>query len=146
MGRARTDVNMDMALELLGNGFTLKETAEQCGTNPMTLKSRIEELNKEESALLAYDKRHFLDLIRTKERLIAHMTEDKMLAAPLSSLAQAYGIVAKFDQLVQGRPTEIVGMMGYLMQIEKMEREGKIVDGEIVDGESEEVSEESIDQ
>ena len=65
----------------------------------------------------------------------------KIEDAPLQHIANAYGIFKKAEQLVTGRPTEIHGLMGYLMHLEKedVEKANKeVVDitpmGECTDG------------
>lgn len=125
MGRSKVAIDTDDMIELLEAGLSKKEVAAALGVTVPTIDNRINDLRREESALLSYNKVHFLDLIRVKERVLANMTEDKMVAAPLGILANTYGIIAKQEQLLQGRPTEIHGLMGYLMHIEELDRKKK---------------------
>jgi DNA-binding XRE family transcriptional regulator len=112
-------IDKELLLDLITSGMSRKDIAETMGVSPPTISNKIEELKRDESALLAYDKVHYLDLINVKQRLIANMTDDKMGEAPLGQLAQAYGTIGKMEQLIQGRPTEIRGLMGYLIHLEQ---------------------------
>lgn len=125
MGRPEKDLDINLAIDLLADGLSKKDVATLIGCTVPTLDSRIEDLKKEESALLAYDKCHYLDLIKVKERLVRGVTEDKVAEAPLSSIASAYNVFGKMEQLLQGKPTEIHGLMGYLMKLEKEDVQSK---------------------
>lgn len=135
MGRPRKEIDTELMIDLLAEGLSKTEVAAVLGVTPPTIENRVKELRSDESALLAYDKVHFLDLIRVKERLVANMTEQKMVEAHLGTLANAYGIIAKQEQLIQGRPTEIHGLMGYLMHIEALDREKRNAENDVVEGE-----------
>lgn len=125
-------LDKELLIDFISTGMSRKDIAEAMGVSPPTISNKIEELKREESGLLKYDKLHHLDLIGVKQRILANVTEDKLIEAPLGQLAQAYGIFGKMEQLIQGRPTEIHGLMGYLMHLEKEDIAGK---GEIVEGE-----------
>ena len=119
MGRPEANIDVNLMLDLLSEGVTKNEIARSLGISKPTLDKKIENLRCEESALLAYDKVHYLDLIGVKQRIIEHMDDTKLAEAPLGQLAQAYSVVTKAENLIQGRPTEIHGLMGYLMHLEK---------------------------
>jgi predicted transcriptional regulator len=118
-GRIPKAVDTELMLSLISDGMSRKDIAAVLGVTPPTLDARVEELRKEEKSLLAYDKSKYLDLISVQERLIAGITDEKISEAPLGQIAQAYGVFDKAKQLDQGRPTEIHGLMGYLLHLEK---------------------------
>ena len=124
-------IDMNAVLDLLGDGVSRKDVAEIMGVSPPTISNRIEQLRKEESGLLAYDKVHYLDLIHVKQRLVGGVTDIKIAEAPLGQIAQAYGVFSKMEQLIQGRPTEIHGLMGYLLHLEKEDIEAKMANAPI---------------
>jgi hypothetical protein len=133
-GRPPKDIDVDLMLSLLSDGMSRKDTAAALNISPITLDAHVERLKREESGLLAYDKVHHLDLIGVKQRLVAGVTDEKIAEAPLASIASAYGVFAKMEQLIQGRPTEIHGLMGYLMHLEKEDIAAQqVVDGEVID-------------
>jgi len=132
MAAPRKDVDMDLALTLLTDGMSKRDVCGVLGITLPTLNARIEELKKEEGSLLAYSKVQHLDLISVQQKLIAGITEDKIQEAPIGQIAQAFGVFKKAEQLIDGRPTEIHGLMGYLMHLEEKERENA-VEGEVID-------------
>jgi hypothetical protein len=132
MGAKLKPIDTDLMLELLADGMSRKDTAAALGISAPTLDARVEMLRKAESSLLAYDKNHYLDLIAVKQRLVEGVTDSKIEEAPLGQIAQAYGVFSKMEQLIQGRPTEIHGLMGYLLHLEKEDLTNK-VDGDVVD-------------
>jgi predicted transcriptional regulator len=139
MGRAAKAINTDLMFDLLSEGMTKKDIAGILGVSAPTLDNTIERLRNQESALLKYDKVHYLDLIEVKKRLVAGVTDDKIADAPLGQIAQAYGVFAKSEQLIQGRPTEIYGLMGYLLHLEKEDIAKKQTDDAmIIEGDIEE--------
>jgi hypothetical protein len=119
----RTEEDKEQMYQMLAGGVPKTAVAAFFGCSAPTVSSRIDELRREESMLLAYDKVHYLDLISVKHRLLSAMTDEKIEAAPLGQIGQTYGIIAKMEQLIQGRPTEIHGLMGYLMHLEAEDRE-----------------------
>jgi len=139
------NINIDLMLDMLSDGMSRKDTAAALGIAPQTLDARVEQLRKSESSLLAYDKSHYLDLIAVKQRLVAGVTDEKIEEAPLGQIAQAYGTFAKMEQLIQGRPTEIYGLMGYLLHLEKEDIAKKndnedVIDVTPVSGEAEQLN------
>lgn len=127
-------LDKELLIDYISTGMSRKDIAEAMGVSPPTISNKIEELKREESSLLKYDKIHHLDLIGVKQRILANVTDDKLIEAPLGQLAQAYGVFGKMEQLIQGRPTEIRGLMGYLLHLEKEDiaaRDGEIVEGEV---------------
>lgn len=125
MGRPPKSIDTETMLELISLGLSNKEIAQQLEISIPTLLDRIEKLKKGESALLAYEKVQHLDLIGVQQRLVAGVTDEKIAEAPLGQIASAFGIFNKAGQLAQGRPTEIHGLMGYLMLLEKEDIESK---------------------
>lgn len=125
MGRPPKSIDTETMLELISLGLSNKEVAQQLEISIPTLLDRIEKLKKGESALLAYEKVQHLDLIGVQQRLVAGVTDEKIAEAPLGQIASAFGIFNKAGQLAQGRPTEIHGLMGYLMLLEKEDIENR---------------------
>ena len=119
MGRSPAAIDTALMLDLLADGMSKKEVADIIGCSPPTISAKIAELRKDESSLLAYDKNKYLDLIGVQQRILANVTDEKLAEAPVQHLASAYSNFGKMLQLDQGKPTEIVGLMGYLMKLEQ---------------------------
>jgi transposase len=115
----KVDVDTSAMLDLLAEGFTNKEVAEAFGISTDTVRARISELKKAENGLLAYEKVQHLDLLQVQQRLVAAVTDDKIAEAPLRDIASSFKVFKHAEQLITGRPTEIQGLMGFLLKIEK---------------------------
>lgn len=138
MGRPPKDVDTELMVSLLSMGMTKADVAGIMGVTSPTIEARINDLRKEENALLAYDKCRYLDLISVQQRLVAGVTDAKIEEAPLGQIAQAFGVFNKAEMLVQGKPTEIHGLMGFLLQLDKEDVEtakSKIDNGEVEEAE-----------
>lgn len=118
-----SDVDIDAMLGMLTDGLTYREVGEALGVPASTVSQVVANLKKEESSLLAYSKVQHLDLLGVQQRLLAGVTDEKIAEAPLQAIAAAFSAFKKGEQLATGRPTEITGLMGYLMHLEKEDRE-----------------------
>jgi len=119
MGRNPAILDTSLMLDLLADGMNKKEVADIIGCSPPTISAKIAELREDEASLLAYDKNKYLDLIGVQQRILANVTDEKLAEAPVQHLASAYSNFGKMLQLDQGKPTEIHGLMGYLMKLEQ---------------------------
>jgi DNA-binding Lrp family transcriptional regulator len=136
MGRKPLNLDIGQMLDLLTDGCSKEEIAEVMGVSVPTINNRIEALRKAESSLLAYEKNQHLDIIAVQQRLIAGVTDEKIEAAPLQHIASAFGTFKKAEQLVTGRPTEIHGLMGYLLHLDKEDIEKKeLPDATVIEAE-----------
>lgn len=135
-------IDKDLMISLLSDGMSRKDVAAILGVSAPTISNKIDELRKEESGLLAYEKVMHLDLIAVQQKCLNGVTEEKIAEAPLGQIASMFSATNKAMQLATGRPTEIHGLMGYLLHLEKEDLEkansnngdGEVVDGEVVDG------------
>jgi hypothetical protein len=144
MGRNRVAFDVEQMLELIGQGMGDKDIAANMGVSIPTLKSRIAELEEKESAILHYSKVQHIELLDVQQRLIAGVTDAKIAEAPLGQIANAFGIFKKAEHLNTGKPTEIVGLMGYLLTLEaeeiaksqpnQVDDAGDVVDVEVENG------------
>jgi hypothetical protein len=114
-----TPEDSKIMIDLLADGLKPKEVAGLIGVPTATIYNKIKELKQEESNLLAYDKNRYLDLIQVQQRIIANVTDEKLVAAPVQHLASAYAQFGKMEQLILGKPTDIHCLIGYLLHLEK---------------------------
>lgn len=133
MGRPHSDIDVNLMLDLLADGVSKKDVGVILGCSPPTIDAKIAELRRDESVLLAYNKNKYLDLIGVQQRILANVTDEKLAAAPLQHLATAYTNFNKAEQLIQGKPTEIHGLMGYLLKLEKEDIDKSQADDDVVD-------------
>jgi predicted transcriptional regulator len=135
MGRAPLKLDENLLLDMITTGMSDADMAKVMGVSAPTIRNHINRLKDEESELLAYDKVRNLDLISVQRRLVEGITDEKIAEAPLSSIATAFSAFHKAEQLNNGRPTEIHGLVGYLMHLESEDLASKQEVGESVDAE-----------
>ena len=113
------EIDPEKLLDMLEQGFSPPEIAKQTGATPPTIRNRIAKLQQEQGVLLQY---------RSLENLrLTAITPDKIAEAPLRDLVQAFKILKEKELVMTGNPTEIKGLVGYLVQLEKEELAAKDV-------------------
>jgi len=135
MGRAALKLDENLLLDMITDGLSDVDMAKVMGVSAPTIRNHINRLKTEENDLLAYDKVRNLDLLAVQRRLIEGVTDDKIAEAPLSSIATAFSAFHKAEQLNAGRPTEIHGLVGYLMHLESEDIASKEEKSEPIDAE-----------
>lgn len=123
MGRNKLNIPMDSVLEMMEEGWDDKEIAAQVGVSIPTLKSRINELQGKESLTLQYRGLQNIELTSLQADILSNITSDKMEKASLRDLTTAFKILKDKELVDTGRPTEIKGMVGYLLEIERKQKE-----------------------
>ena len=125
MARKEFEVDSDVLLDLISDGFTHKEMAEQLGCSRPTLEKKIARLQKESPVLLNYRTLQTLELTELQHKILSAITDDKIDSAPLRDLVLAYKILKEKEFMVEGKPQEIKGLVHYLIEIERLEQEEK---------------------
>ena len=121
MGRPRLELDMDAALDLLQRGETVPAIATELGISPPTLRSRIADLQKKQGLLLQYRQIQSLQLTELQARVLEAITPDKIENAPLRDLVMSYKILKDKEQVIEGKPSEIKGLVAHLIHLEKQE-------------------------
>ena len=129
------DALLDMAYE---KGLNKKEMAETFGVSTTTLSKRIGEIQKQEGLLLQYRAIQNLQLTSLQAKILDNITEDKIENASLMELVSAFRILKDKELVMTGKPNEIKGLVGYLVEMEKE----KVNLEKAVDAEYSEVEEE----
>ena len=112
-----TELMIDMAMK----GFTQGEMASELGISVPTLARRITRIQGEQHILLQYRSLQSLQLTSLQARLLEAITPDKIAAADLKDLVLCFKILKEKELVMEGKPTEIKGLLGYLVQLEKEE-------------------------
>ena len=115
------DINPDIIMDLCEKGFSPKEIGEVVGATPPTIRSRIAEMQKNQGVILQYRQLQDLRLTELQHAVLEAMTLEKIADAPLSVLVQAFKILKDKELVANGKPTDIKGLVGYLLEVEKME-------------------------
>lgn len=111
-----TDIEI---LDACESGLNLKEAAEMFNLAPSTISRKIATLQAEQGVLLQYRKLHNLHLTKLKVGILEQITPEKLAEASLKDLASAYKIFNDAERVDEGKPTEIKGMIGYLLKLEE---------------------------
>lgn len=121
MGRPRTDVDMDAALDLIMRGEKVPTVAAELGISPPTLRTRIADLSKKQGLLLQYRSVQSLQLTELQARVLEAITPEKIEEAGLRDLVMSYKILKDKEQVMEGKPSEIKGLVAHLIHLEKQE-------------------------
>lgn len=138
LGRPKKEVPEEELLDLLVRGWTKKDAAQELGVTVPTLNQRIVDLQKKEGLILQYRALQSLELTSIQAQILENITPEKIATANLRDLVAAFKILKDKELVAEGRPTEIKGLVGYLMHLEKEDKSshlGKTVqslDAEII--------------
>lgn len=126
MGRNKKDVDAEELMDLLERGIPQKEIAVKLEITPPTLSKRIAELQKEQGVLLQYRPLQSLQLTKLQAAVLERITPEKIADASLRDLILAYKILKDKELVIEGKPSDIKGLVGYLIELEKLEADGKM--------------------
>lgn len=127
MGRPKSEVDMDAALDLIMRGEKVPTIAAELGISPPTLRNRIADLSKKQGLLLQYRSIQSLQLTELQARVLEAITPEKIEEAGLRDLVMSYKILKDKEQVMEGKPSEIKGLVAHLIHLEKQEA---VVSGE----------------
>jgi hypothetical protein len=121
MGRNRAPVDMDAALDLIMRGESVPTVATELGISPPTLRARIADISKKQGLLLKYRSVQSLQLTELQARVLEAITPEKIDSASLRDLVMSYKILKDKEQVIEGKPSEIKGLVAHLIHLEKQE-------------------------
>ena len=119
MGRNCLDIDENVLLDGIESGITRKNLAELLGISVPTLKARLAYLQERQGLLLQYRAIQALQLTELQARVLEAITPDKIEEAPLKDLVSCYKILKDKELVVEGKPSEIKGLVQYLVHMEK---------------------------
>ena len=131
-GRPTIPVDMDAALDLLMRGEKVPAIATELGISSPTLRARIANLQKKQGLLLQYRSIQALQLTELQARVLEAITPDKIEDASLRDLVASYKILKDKELVMDGKPSEIKGLVAHLIYMERQEA-GLITDTEAPD-------------
>gem|GEM_PF-1218779 len=121
MGRSPVPIDMEAALDLITRGESIPSIAVELGISPPTLRSRIADLSKKQGLLLKYRSIQSLQLTELQARVLEAITPEKIDSASLRDLVMSYKILKDKEQVIEGKPSEIKGLVAHLIHLEKQE-------------------------
>jgi hypothetical protein len=119
------EVEADVLLDLISQGANRREIGDALGISQPTVRSKIKELQEQSPVLLEYRSLQSLELTALQQKILAKITDDKIEQAPLRDLVLAYKVLKDKEFMVEGKPTEIKGLVHYLLEIERQEQSEK---------------------
>jgi DNA-binding Lrp family transcriptional regulator len=117
----KIDIDTDVLLDFGEMGLSIKEQADEIGCSPATISSRIAKIQQEQGILMKYRPLQSLQLTSIQAKILEAITPDKIEQAPLRDLVFAFKILKDKEQVMDGKPTDIKGLVGYLIKIEQEE-------------------------
>ena len=120
-GRIPLDVDMEVVLDLLERGEKAPAIATELGISVNTLRARISNLQEKQGVLLQYRSIQALQLTELQARVLEAISDEKINDAPLRDLVASYKILKDKELVMDGKPTEIKGLVAHLIYLEKQE-------------------------
>ena len=121
MGRPTTKLDPNLLLDMVQRGVPQKQAAQSLGCSVPTLQKRIAEITDKQGIILKYREIQNIQLTSVQARILEAITPEKINEAPLRDLVLAFKILKDKELAMTGRPSEIKGLVGYLVEIEKRE-------------------------
>jgi DNA-binding Lrp family transcriptional regulator len=120
MGRT-AELDIDKLVELGYRNIKQSVMAEELGISIPTLARRLAEIRDKQGILMRYRELQSLQLTSIQAKILEHITPEKIAEAPLRDLVLAFKILKDKEQVIEGKPSEIKGLVGYLIELEKKE-------------------------
>ena len=114
-----------MLLDLTERNLTQAEMSEITGISIPTLQKRLSDLQDKQGLLLKARDLRNLRLTELQMMVLDAITPEKIANAELRDLMLAFKVLSDRENLEIGKPTEIKGLVSYLVQIEKEKIAGK---------------------
>ena len=115
----RKMIDESLMFDMLQDGVVRRDIASMLGISTPTLSARIADIQKKQGLLLQYRSIQALQLTEMQARILEAITPDKIEEAPLKDLVLCYKVLKDKELVVDGKPSEIKGLVSYLIHIEK---------------------------
>ena len=121
MGRPVAKIDEQALMDLLERDLPQKEAARELGISIPTLAKRMADIREKQGILLKYRDLQSLHLTELQARVLEAITPEKINEASLRDLVLSYKILKDKELNIDGKPSEIKGLVSYLVEIEKRE-------------------------
>jgi DNA-binding Lrp family transcriptional regulator len=122
VGRPKAEIDLEIAIDLLARGESIPAISTELGISPPTLRARIADLQQKQGVLLQYRAIQSLQLTELQARVLEAITPAKIEEAPLKDLVASYKILKQHELVIEGKPSEIKGLVAHLIYLEKQEQ------------------------
>jgi len=117
----RLELDTETLVDLAEMGLTQKEIAGEMGCHYLTIADRIAKIQKDQGILVQYRALQSLQLTELQQRVLEAITPEKINEAPLRDLVVAFKILKDKELVLEGKPSDIKGLVSYLIEMEKEE-------------------------
>ena len=121
MGRPRKEIDFETLYDLASSGLTQKDISAEVGITIPTLEKIISNIQASHDVLLRYRALQPLQLTALQARILAAITPEKIESAELRDLVLCYKILKDKELVMDGKPTDVKGLVAYLVHIEEQE-------------------------
>lgn len=121
MGNRKIKIDPEVLLDMQEMGLTQKQTAKELGVCSATLSRRMADIQKKQGLLLQYRSLQSLQLTELQARILEAITPERIEEADLKDLVLAFKILKDKEQVLEGKPSEIKGLVSYLIKMEEEE-------------------------
>ena len=121
MGRPFAEVDMDKLEELGKVNLPRQNMAGELGISHPTLTKIIGKVVEMKGILMKYRELQSLQLTAIQARILEHITPERISEASLRDLVLAFKILKDKEQVMEGKPSDIKGLVGYLIELERQE-------------------------
>lgn len=115
------ELDTETIYDLSEMGLTQEESAGELGICRQTLSKRMVNIQEKQGLLLQYRSLQSLQLTELQARILEAITLDKINEASLRDLVLAFKVLKDKELILEGKPSEIKGLIAYLIEIEKEE-------------------------
>lgn len=122
MGRPAANLDLQALLDLAERGEKAPAIASELGVSAPTIRKRIQELQENQGLILQYRAIQSIQLTSIQARILEAITPEKIEQAPLKDLVQSYKILKEKECLIEGKPSEIKGLIAHLLFLEKQDQ------------------------
>ncbi len=121
MGRPKKELDLDVLFDYAVQGVPMTQQAKELGVSTLTLSRRIADIQSKHDVLLQYRALQSLQLTELQARVLEAITPEKIEEASLKDLVMAYKILKDKELVVEGKPSEIKGLVAHLIHLEQQE-------------------------
>ena len=124
------EIPAEVILDLVEKGYTRGEMSAVLGVGVWSIEKRIIDLQKSQATILEYRKLQNIHLTQLQHQILENISEEKIACAGLMELTKSFEILKKTELVDQGKPSEIKGLVGYLIKLEEEESAVAMVQAE----------------
>lgn len=114
-------LDTETLLDLREMGMTNKDVGVELGCSQQTISRRIAAIQANQNVLLQYRSLQSLQLTELQARVLEAITPQKITEASLRDLVLAFKILKDKELVLEGKPSDIKGLVAYLIELEKEE-------------------------